>query len=150
MEATEEDFEAEIKSIAESYQMEADKVRELLGEQGAKQVKEDICVRKAADFIVDNAKEAKAAAKKTTKKEDVYKRQEHGYRDPVFVGKGSFAKVYRGRDEKRDFQACKISKVTEQWEQECRNSREICHPLFPASVSYTHLDVYKRQGEYRE
>ena len=69
MEATEEDFEAEIKSIAESYQMEADKVRELLGEQGAKQVKEDICVRKAADFIVDNAKEVKAAAKKTTKKE---------------------------------------------------------------------------------
>ena len=69
MEATEEDFEAEIKSIAESYQMEADKVKELLGEQGAKQVKEDICVRKAADFIVDNAKEAKAAAKKTTKKE---------------------------------------------------------------------------------
>ena len=42
---------------------------------------------------------------------------EHGYRDPVFVGKGSFAKVYRVRDEKRDFQACKISKVTEQWEQ---------------------------------
>ena len=58
--------------------------------------------------------------------------KEHGYLDPVFVGKGSFAKVYRVRDEKRDFQACKISKVTEQWEQECRNSREICHPLFPA------------------
>lgn len=69
MEATEEDFEAEIKVMAESYQMEADKVKELLGEQGAKQVKEDLCVRKAADFIVDNAKEAKAAAKKTTKKE---------------------------------------------------------------------------------
>ena len=69
MEATEEDFEAEVKSMAEAYQMEADKVKELLGEQGAKQVKEDICVRKAADFIVDNAKEAKTAAKKTTKKE---------------------------------------------------------------------------------
>ena len=41
--------------------------------------------------------------------------KEHGYLDPVFVGKGSFAKVYRVRDEKRDFQACKISKVTEQW-----------------------------------
>ena len=54
---------------------------------------------------------------------------EHGYRDPVFVGKGSFAKVYRVRDEKRDFQACKISKVTEQWEQECRNSREITEGL---------------------
>lgn len=58
--------------------------------------------------------------------------KEHGYLDPVFVGKGSFAKVYRVRDKKRSFQACKISKVTEQWEQECRNSREICHPLFPA------------------
>ena len=32
-------------------------------------MKDDLCVRKAADFIVDNAKEAKAAAKKTTKKE---------------------------------------------------------------------------------
>jgi len=36
--------------MAEAYQMEADKVKELLGEQGAKQVKEDICVRKAADY----------------------------------------------------------------------------------------------------
>ena len=69
MEATEEDFEAEVKSMAEAYQVEADTVQELLGVQGAKQVREDICVRKAADFIVDNAKEAKAAAKKTTKKE---------------------------------------------------------------------------------
>ena len=30
--------------------------------------------------------------------------KEHGYLDPVFVGKGSFAKVYRVRDEKRDFE----------------------------------------------
>ena len=56
--------------------MEADKVKELLGEQGAKQVKEDICVRKAADFIVDNAKEAKAAAKKTTKKAETAEGEE--------------------------------------------------------------------------
>ena len=29
--------------------------------------------------------------------------KEHGYRDPVFVGKGSFAKVYRVRDGKGTF-----------------------------------------------
>ena len=69
IEITDEKLDEEIAKMAEAYQMEADKVKELLGEQGAKQVKEDICVRKAADFIVDNAKEAKAAAKKTTKKE---------------------------------------------------------------------------------
>ena len=64
--------------------------------------------------------------------EDRYRSlKEHGYRDPVFVGEGSFAKVYRVLDGKGDFQACKISKTTEQWEQECRNSSEICHPLFP-------------------
>lgn len=58
--------------------------------------------------------------------------KEHGYRDPVLVGEGSFAKVYCVRDGKGDFQACKISRITEQWEQECHNSREICHPMFPA------------------
>ena len=28
--------------------------------------------------------------------------KEHGYLDPVFVGKGSFAKVYRVRDKKKE------------------------------------------------
>lgn len=70
--ATEEDFEEEVKTMAEIYQMEADKVKELLGENGRKQVLDDICVKKAVEFVVDNAKEEKAAkktaAKKTTKK----------------------------------------------------------------------------------
>ena len=70
--ATEEDFEEEVKTMAEIYQMEADKVKELLGENVKKQVLVDICVKKAVEFVVDNAKEEKAAkktaAKKTTKK----------------------------------------------------------------------------------
>ena len=70
--ATEEDFEEEVKTMAEIYQMEADKVKELLGENGKKQVLDDICVKKAVEFVVDNAKEEKAAkktaAKKTSKK----------------------------------------------------------------------------------
>ena len=55
--ASEEDFEAEVAKMAESYKMEADKVKELLGEGGKKQVMEDICVNKAVTLIVDNAVE---------------------------------------------------------------------------------------------
>ncbi len=67
MEASEEDFEAEVTKMAEAYKMEADKVKELLGEGGKKQVMEDICISKAVDFVVENAKEAKPAAKKSAK-----------------------------------------------------------------------------------
>lgn len=68
MEASEEEFEEEVKSMGEVYQMEADKVKELLGENGKKQVMEDLCIRKAVEFVVENAKETKSAAKKTGKK----------------------------------------------------------------------------------
>ncbi len=72
MEATEDDFEEEVKLMAEAYQMENDKIKELLGENGAKQVKEDICIKKAVQFLVENAKEAKptkSRAKKADKAE---------------------------------------------------------------------------------
>lgn len=65
IEASEEDFEAEVAKMAEGYKMEADKVRELLGEGGKKQVMEDICVNKAVEFVVENAKETKASRKST-------------------------------------------------------------------------------------
>ena len=65
---SEEDIEEEIKTMGEAYQMEPEKVKELLGENGMKQVVEDLAVRKAVDFVVENAKETKPAAKKSTKK----------------------------------------------------------------------------------
>ena len=55
--ATEEDFEAEVAKMAEAYQMEADKVREMLGESGKTQIMEDLAVAKAVEFVVDNAVE---------------------------------------------------------------------------------------------
>lgn len=64
MEATEEEFEDEIKVMGEAYQMDTDKVKELLGEKGAKQVKEDLCIKKAVEFVVANAKETKPRASK--------------------------------------------------------------------------------------
>ena len=57
LEATEEDFQAEVDKMAESYKLEADKVRELLGENGRKQVMEDLVVKKALDLVVENAVE---------------------------------------------------------------------------------------------
>lgn len=61
--ASEEEFEEELKTMGEAYRMEADKVKELLGENGKKQVMEDICIRKAVEFVVENAKESKAKKK---------------------------------------------------------------------------------------
>ena len=53
----EEDFDAEVKRMAEGYKMEADKIKELMGEAGKKQIMEDLAVRKAVDFVVSEAVE---------------------------------------------------------------------------------------------
>ena len=39
------------------YQLEADKVKEMMGEQGRKQIMEDLAVRKAVEFVVGESKE---------------------------------------------------------------------------------------------
>lgn len=57
--ATDEDYEEELKVMAESYQMEVEKIKEMLPEKNAVQIKADIAVRKAAEFVVENAKESK-------------------------------------------------------------------------------------------
>lgn len=69
IEASEEDFENEVQKMAESYKMEADKVKEIMGEAGKKQIMEDLAVSKAADFVRENAKEKKAKAKKAKTEE---------------------------------------------------------------------------------
>ena len=58
--ATEEDYEKEIASMAEVYNMEADKVKEMLGdnEKAKKQMMDELAVTKAAQFVVSEAKEA--------------------------------------------------------------------------------------------
>ncbi len=57
IEVTDADLEDELKAMAEAYQMELEKVKELLPEKSVAQIKEDIAVRKAAEFVVENAKE---------------------------------------------------------------------------------------------
>lgn len=69
--ATDEDYENEIARMAEVYNMEADKVKEMLGdnENAKKQIMDDLAITKAADFVVAEAKETKAKAKKADKEE---------------------------------------------------------------------------------
>lgn len=55
--ASEEDYEEEIKRMAGMYQMEEDKIKEVMGENGKKQIMEDLAVKKAAEFVVNEAKE---------------------------------------------------------------------------------------------
>ncbi len=57
IECTDADVEDEMKKMAEVYQMEVDKIKEMLPEKSLKGIKEDIKVRKAAEFAVENAKE---------------------------------------------------------------------------------------------
>ncbi len=59
IEATEEDFDKEIARIAEMYQMEVDKAKEMIGEAGKTEIMKDLAVTKAAEFVRDNAKESK-------------------------------------------------------------------------------------------
>lgn len=56
LEAPQETLDAEIKKMADSYKMEADRVKELLGEAGINRMKEDLAVQEAVDFLVAEAK----------------------------------------------------------------------------------------------
>ena len=67
-EVTEEELEKELARMGEMYQMEVEKVKELLDDYQKDQIKKDLKVQKAVEFIVENAKEGKAAAKRTIKK----------------------------------------------------------------------------------
>lgn len=56
IEATEEEYNKEIEDMASKYQMEADKISDLLSDVDKKNIKNDICMRKAAKLAVDEAK----------------------------------------------------------------------------------------------
>ena len=60
IEASEEDFEEEIKRMSDAYKMEADKLKEMIDDKAKKQIMADLCIAKAAKFVVDNAKESAA------------------------------------------------------------------------------------------
>jgi trigger factor len=57
LEVTEEDFEAEVKTMAEAYALDVAKIKEMMGEDGEKQIRADILIKKALEFVADAAVE---------------------------------------------------------------------------------------------
>lgn len=66
--ATKKDIDKEIEKMAEMYQMEVDKVKEIIGEEEREQIGIDLAVQKAVDFLVKEAVEVEA--KEDDDKED--------------------------------------------------------------------------------
>ena len=65
IEVSEDEINAEVEKMAAQYGMEADKLKEYLGEAEKESIKRDLSVTKAVDLIMENVKErAKAKTKK--------------------------------------------------------------------------------------
>ena len=65
IEVSDADVDAEIEKMAKNYGMEADKLKEYMGEGEKESMKRDISVTKAVDLVMENVKErAKAKTKK--------------------------------------------------------------------------------------
>ena len=65
IEVSEEEIDAEIEKMAKAYGMEADKLKEYMGDAEKESMKRDISVTKAVDLVMENVKErAKAKTKK--------------------------------------------------------------------------------------
>ena len=59
---SEEEITEEIQKMADAYKMEADKIREAIGESGLEQMKKEMAVQKAVTVIADAAVEVEKAA----------------------------------------------------------------------------------------
>ena len=65
IEVSDADVDAEIDKMASMYGMEADKIKEYMGDAEKESMKKDLAIQKAVDLIMDNIKErAKAKSKK--------------------------------------------------------------------------------------
>ena len=62
IQVSEEKLEEEIQKMAKMYNMEADKLKELLGDAEKNQMKEDLAVQEAVTFLADNAVETEEKA----------------------------------------------------------------------------------------
>ncbi|MBO5369742.1 MAG: trigger factor [Clostridia bacterium] len=67
IEVTDADLEEELQRMADMYGMELDKVKTLIGDNEKESIKGDLVIRKAVDFIADNAKVSKPRAKAASK-----------------------------------------------------------------------------------
>ena len=57
IEASEEEYDEELKTMAEAYGRDVEEIRKDMTEDVEKMIKDDLKVRAAARFLADNAKE---------------------------------------------------------------------------------------------
>lgn len=57
IEVSDADFEEELKNMASMYQMDVEKVKELIDDAASEQIKKDIAINKAVKLIAESAKE---------------------------------------------------------------------------------------------
>lgn len=57
IEASDEEIDKELENMASMYQMEIDKLKELIGDDEKKQIGMDLAVQKAVEFVVKEAVE---------------------------------------------------------------------------------------------
>ena len=57
IEISDEKLDEEIAKMAKAYQMEADKLKEFMGDKEKDQMKQDMAVQEAITFVVENAVE---------------------------------------------------------------------------------------------
>jgi len=55
IEVSDERLDEELQKMADAYKMEVDKLKEFMGENEKKQMKEDIAVQEAVTFLIDNS-----------------------------------------------------------------------------------------------
>ena len=71
IEVSDEEINAEVEKMAAQYGMEADKLKEYLGDAEKESMKRDLAITKAVDLIMENVKErAKAKTKKEKEAEE--------------------------------------------------------------------------------
>ena len=76
IEVSDEEFEKEMTKMAEMYQMEADKLKDLVGDNEKEQITKDIAIQKAVEMVVSSAKETAEKEKKETKKKKAADKEE--------------------------------------------------------------------------
>ena len=69
IEVTDADIDAEVEKMAKAYGMEADKLKEYMGDAEKESMKKDLAITKAVDLVMDNVKERAKAKKKADAEE---------------------------------------------------------------------------------
>ena len=68
LDVTDEEMEAELELMAKQYGTDKDQIKSMIGEANLGYFKKDMQVKKAIDFVYDNAKQTKKKASKKTEK----------------------------------------------------------------------------------